>query len=220
MNPGILLAALVLELSAGEPATAEYAFRWNPKDGGPTTVEDIHRILGGKTKSVKEFAVRYHQVALDKKWPAGSDVAFRERTKADGGTDYRLKFRRATPFESLGQCPAGMEVSYEKDVSFGAAGATRIVYSLSCTTADADLARSLKTLPYPCRSEVVRHEGKKYRIEDWKLPGDERLLEISDKSENEPANQARFATIVERLLRSGAKPSTTSKTDMGTRCTE
>jgi len=217
---GLLFAAIVGGSMAGEPATAEYAFRWNPKDGGPATIEDVHRILGGKTKSVKEFVVRYDRVSMDKNWPQGAEAIFRERTKSDGTADYRLKFRRSTPFDQLDVCPSGMEASYEKDVTFASATSTRGVYSLSCTGTDPAIVEILKAKSLGCQAKVVRHEGKKYRLERWTLDNGGVLLEISDRSENTPAELARFGAIVDRLLRTGAKPSTTSKTDLAIRCIE
>jgi len=216
----LLVAAIVGGSMAGEPGTAEYAFRWNPKEGGPATIEDVHRILGGKTKSVKEFVVRYDRVSTDRKWPQGSEAIFRERTKSDGTADYRLKFRRSTPFEQLDVCPVGMEASYEKDVAFASATTTRGIYSLSCTGTDPANFGALKARPLGCQAKVVRHEGKKYRLEQWTLDNGGILLEISNRSENAPAELNRFGIIVDRLLRSGAKPSTTSKTDLATRCIE
>lgn len=220
MNLLSFLAVLCLQGPAGEPTTAEYAFRWNPKEGGPASVEDVQRILGGKTKSTKVFSVRYHRIPRDKNWQTSAEAIFRERSRTGEKPEFRLKFRSATPFERTDACPDGMEFSYEADVTFKASDSVRKVFSVSCSGTDPNTAATLKTTPLSCQSTFTRYDSKHYRLEVWTFPNSASILEISHRSSNTAADRDRFGLLVGRLLHAGAEPSTDSKTDLGQNCAE
>jgi hypothetical protein len=63
-------------------ASAEYAIRWDPRDGGPGTIDEVAALLqvsSGKRKP-KEFVVRYFALKQPKALPDGASVIARERT--------------------------------------------------------------------------------------------------------------------------------------------
>lgn len=216
-SPTILLV-LAFQAFAAEPSVAEYAFRWDPGEGGPSSLEAVRGILDGRMKSSAEFAVRYHRLPQDRKWPEGAVAIFRERVPKDGNAEYRLKFRRSKPFVELDVCPAGTEMSYEKDAVFVGADSVHDVYSLSCTGSDPEIAKTLQASPLPCHSNVARYTGRKYRLEIWTLPRNETLLEISHRAGNTAGDQAQFRELVRTLVGAGARPTGASKTELGMEC--
>lgn len=215
-----VLLAFGFPALAVEPDKAEYAFRWNPAEGGPSSVEAVHRLLGGRTKSLQEFEVRYHRLPQEGKWPQSATAILRSRTEKDERTEYRLKFRRPVPFEPVQVCPAGFELSYEEDVSFVGPDSARGVYSVSCTGADPQLLEPFHPGPLPCISHVERHGGKKYRVEIWSLPEKRSLIEVSHRAGRNALDRAEFREVVLRLLQAGARPTASSKTELGMDCAE
>lgn len=200
------------------PERAEYAFRWEPAMGGPATVEAVHRILGGRTRSTREFLVRYHRLPSGVPRPQGAAAIFRERTRTGEPTEFRLKFRRTAPFDPVDVCPAGTDASYEKDVSFGGGDSTVDVFSVSCTTTDSGFARRMGSEPVPCAARVERHDGRRYRVEIWTLSGGGILMEVSHRSGDEVSSLREFGAMVRALIAAGARPATGSKTEMGMAC--
>lgn len=216
----LVLFSAWIGVLADEPSKAEYAFRWNPRDGGPASWEAVQAILGGKLKSVERYSVRYHTLVPGRNAPPGASAVFRERTLEGADTEYRLKFRSSRPFGDLEVCPSGLEMSYEKDVAFVGGDSLRAVYSLSCTGSDPEIVHTLGARPLPCHSSLARFSAKKYRLEIWALPRNDSILEVSHRAGNSKRDQDDFRELVRKLVGAGARPSGSSKTEMGMECAE
>jgi hypothetical protein len=46
--------------AAAEPANAEYVIRWNARDGGPATLNDVMRIMKSRATRDRTFKVDYY----------------------------------------------------------------------------------------------------------------------------------------------------------------
>jgi hypothetical protein len=54
------------------------------------------------------------------------------------------------------------------------------LYSLSCT-GEGGVGSKASGKAFPCASEMIRYEGKNFRLEQWTLPAGDILFEISRK---------------------------------------
>lgn len=165
-----------------------------------------------------------------------------------GKVESSYKLRAADPLSALApeqafRC-AFKSASWEGEVDVGwsqadgAAGAgfdankvalvTTPTYSRTCS-AKGSLTKTmppaeLQTEPLnsKCAAEMTRYkdDGKKLKLERWRMPGGEVVLEISRKVKKDTSD-ARLefeTTVVRRLLQAGAMPSRESKTELA-KCT-
>lgn len=118
-----------------EPRHAEYALRWDPHEGGPSTAEAALTLLGVKVGVPEHYEVRYYHVPPPSSAPAHATVILRERKKVGGKTQFRLKYRLADPLVRPFQCPPGsdFQADSEVDVTWLGANTQRRVYAYSCS---------------------------------------------------------------------------------------
>jgi len=216
----------------------EYAFRWNPAEGGPATAQQAAGQLGIEDGKPKAFEVRY----LDLRRPAGlpddsySAVA-RERTDADGPeSTYKVRApasKAARKLLSTWACPLvgpKRESKLEVDVNWAvdeahpdAAPTPRQAISFSCSVeaaAHAALPPATGMVPKPCVSQVRRLKSRDdWKVEEWLLPTGQRIVELSfSVKEGSRAHRSAFQQRVDTLLAAGARPMADSKTLLGSTC--
>ena len=223
--PVLLAVAAAFLASTGAaappPMTAEFAFRWNPEEGGPKTPEDVLTALGEPAPLPPDrYKVRYYDLQAPASAPEGARVVLRERTKSHGKTQFRLKYRLPQPLVGAWTCPPGeqFEPEEEVDVSIGVGGNATRVYSYACTVQSPTPPRSLKGSPKPCWAGMKRHTSGDFKVEEWSMPGGGRILEISMPGFDTPEDLEKFQKAVGKLTERGAKPSDRSKTDLGSAC--
>jgi hypothetical protein len=99
------------------------------------------------------------------------------------------------------------------------------MYSFSCSvenptgpvTPPSELAAKLQS----CTSEITRLKTKtmKAKIEEWRLPGDVLMIEVSRNGSDTTSDLEAFQhEIAAPLLKAGIKPSDRSKTELGRDC--
>lgn len=210
------------ESNAPEPARAEYAVRWDPSEGGLPDARAVLDFLGAPQTPGEVFEVRYFDLPRPDGAPSDSTVILRQRRKVGGKAELRLKYRRDRPLAGPWQCPAGSpyEKKEEVDVSVAGPGESSRVYSYSCDLASGDPPRSLSAVPKRCASRVVRYAFGGLKIEDWTLPRGNKQLEVSRSGPNKPEELQRFEQLVLRLREKGVRPSSRSKTELGSQCPE
>ncbi len=221
------LALLLRCLSArGAPKDAEYAARWDPSAGGPTTAAEVLARLGLAASSAGTACeVRYYDLPAPEGAPEGATVILRRRTCDDGTAEIRLKYRTARPLESW-TCPAGLGFAPSSQVDVGlGAGAPSRVYAHACVLASGAPPPSLRAVAKPCASRMTRTsvraaDGGRLKVEDWTLPGGARRLEVSRNGRDDVDALAAFEGVVERLRAAGARFLEESKTELGSRCPE
>jgi hypothetical protein len=220
----LVLAAVSLTVTGSaappQPMTAEFAFRWNPADGGPKSPEEVLTVLGEQTPSPERYRVRYYELAAPASAPEGAAVALSERTKSHGKTQFRLKYRFSQPLAGAWRCPdgEGFEPEEEADVSIGAEGKVSRVYSYSCTVKSPTPPRSLKGVPKPCWAGMKRYTSGDFKVEEWSMPGGGVILELSMPGTETADDLAKFQRAAGKLTERGARPSERSKTELGSAC--
>jgi hypothetical protein len=202
-------------------AGAEYAIRWNPRDGGPATADETLAILELRAKHTDVFSVDYYALPPAPTAPAGFSTILRKRVDAAGHATATWKLRGdralvdwACPLRDVRQAKA------EVDVAFGSAGAVARRYSYSCTSDNPDLAASLLSArANGCPSAVTRKDAGRVRVEEWRLPGGAVLLEASAGGADTPGALEQFRKqVAVPLLAAGIRPAQASKTELGSRC--
>jgi hypothetical protein len=202
------------------PMSAEFAFRWNPADGGPKTPEEVLTALGEPTPSAEKYRVRYYDLEAPASAPEGARAILRERTKSHGKTQFRLKYRLPQPLAGAWRCPdgEGFEPEEEVDVSVGAEGKVSRVYSYACTVKSPVAPRSLKAVPKRCWADMRRYSSGDYKVEDWAMPGGGQILEVSMPGTDTAEDLEKFRQAVAKLVERGARPADRSKTELGSAC--
>jgi hypothetical protein len=211
--------AAATESDATEPAKAEYAVRWDPSEGGLTDARAVLDFLGAPEIQGEVFEVRYFDLPRPDGAPADSTVILRERRKRGGRAELRLKYRRDLPLAGPWRCPSGSpyEKKEEVDVSIAGPGDSGRVYTCDLV---GEPPRSLSASPKSCVSSVVRYGFEGLKIEEWALPGGKRRLEVSRQAPNSDEELRRFERLVSRLHQMGVRPSSRSKTELGSDCPE
>ena len=110
------MLALLLAAAAALPAQAaaqdaEFAVRWDPRQGGPATPQDALRELRLKASAPSHFEVQYFDFTPPAGLPAGFDAILRKRLTA-GEAEMTFKLRGSAPLPAqptLKQwaCPLG-----------------------------------------------------------------------------------------------------------------
>src|SRR5262245_2465014 len=224
-------AAFVVAIAASVTAAraapdAEYALRWDPADGGPTTIEAVLSLLGLQPGSAKRMVVQYYAVPQPPELPAGFAAIARERTTGDE-TEATYKVRGPTPLPGGGKkwtCPLApaAKSKSEVDISVVGHGAVRKSYSRSCSV-ERPMADSLPGVihakPLGCTSSVRPVKAGDIKVEQWDLSGGSKALEVSWAGKDSSADLEAFRSrIVAPLLSNGATPLSQSKTELGSIC--
>ena len=217
----VLIAfAVAGEASGAEPDRAEYAVRWEAADGGPKTAQEVMATLKKASTSAETYVVQYFDFTPPEV-PAGSKPILRRRTKESGKPKLTFKYRSDQPLAAW-TCPLPypVEKQEEVDVSFGAAKAVKRAFSYSCDKKDAaDPPAELRATPEACASTMTRLESDNLKVEEWRMPGNALMIEVSQKGPNsKKALKAFRQHVVAPLLKAGIKPSDRSKTEIGSRC--
>ena len=205
-------------LASEDLSEAEYAIRWDAREGGPGTAIDVLQWLGKSSKSSERYTVRYYDLPRPPSAPEGAGVILRQRAKQGGKTQIRLKYRLEKPLSSGWECPSDdFEKSSELDVTWLELG-QKVSYSYACTLKEETPPPALKATPKPCLAEMTRYEADGFKIEEWLLPDGQRLLEISRNAKDSLSKRQSFQSLVDQLMARGVRPADRSKTELGSDC--
>lgn len=218
---GVVLGAAATLAAGAEPTDAEYAIRWNARDGGPASLNATLSILQTHATRVRQFNVDYYDLPSTMATPQGFSVILRRRAENTGPTELTWKLRGDHALADWA-CPLrnSRDAKAEVDVTFQGAGNVTRSFSYSCTSDAPDLAASeLSATIRPCTSEMRRQDAGKLKIEEWRLPGNVTVIEVSLSGKNTPGAMDLFRKrIAEPLLAAGIVPSADSKSALGGRC--
>jgi hypothetical protein len=218
---GAAMACVAPAATLPTVAGAEYAIRWNPRDGGPATAAETLALLGLRAKHSARFSVDYYDLPPAATAPPGFATILRQRVDAAGHAAVTWKLRGDQAL-SRWVCPLrdARDVKAEVDVGFDGVDTVTRRYSYSCTSDDLDAASSLLfARANGCPAAVTRKDAARVRVEEWRLPGGAVLLEVSGSGADTSAALARFRLqVVVPLLAAGIRPSPASKTDQVSRC--
>ncbi len=208
-----------------EPDKAEYAIRWNAKEGGPKTAKETLDVLQDQQKDSDSYAVQYFAFTPPKEMPKGVRAILRQRQKGKKKYELTFKYRSDHSLELL-RCPLAEspdESKDEVDISFVGLSESRRAYSHSCTIESEDdpvkPPPALAAQPINCTSKMVRLKTNTLKVEEWHLPGDVVMVEVSRNASPSESDLVAFRQdVVERLIHSGVQPSDRSKTEIGSSC--
>jgi hypothetical protein len=222
-----LLAAAGLPCAAAQDA--EFAVRWDPRQGGPATPQDALRELRLKASAPSHFEILYFGFEPPAGLPAGFDAILRKRLSG-GEAELTFKLRGGTPLPAeptLKQwaCPLGpaKDRKDEADVTFVDAGRTITTYSRSCGIesrgADIQPPAVLQARPKGCGSTMTRLRSGNLKIEEWKMADGSVLLEASRPGKHDAASMRDFERqVLEPLLAMKVQPLERSKSAIGGDC--
>jgi hypothetical protein len=218
----VAAAACVASAATLPPVSgAEYAIRWNPRDGGPATAADTLALLKLRSKHTDKFSVDYYDLPYSATVPPGFATILRQRVDAAGHATVTWKLRGDHELAAV-TCPLrdARDAKAEVDVGFGSADTVTRRYSYSCASDDPETASSLLSAPANgCPALVTRNDAGRVRVEEWRLPGGGVLLEVSGSGADKSAALNLFRRqVVEPLLAAGIRPVQESKTDQVSRC--
>jgi hypothetical protein len=218
----LLVAACATPRAAAPPwpGSAEYAFRWDPAAGGPETPQEVLGLLELPVQEPERYVVRYWDLPAPASAPPNAAPILRERAKAGGKTEFRLKYRFSAPLAVPWACPPGGAFQPEEqvDVALGEGGKVARVYSYSCTLKAAAPPSSLNAVPKGCSVSMTRFSAEGLRVEEWEMPDGMRTIEVSRAGSDGVDQLESFRQVAEKLLAKGARPSERSKTELGSDC--
>ena len=228
--PTTAFAAVAISLALGgtatsaalpEPAGAEYAIRWNARDGGPRTGDEVLAILNMRAKGTQGFRITYYDFPSSTKSPPGFSTILRRRVDAAGGMDLTWKLRGDHAIAEW-TCPLenSRHAKAEVDVTFNGLDKIDRMYSYSCSSASPESAASaLAAIPKACTAAVERWEAGSLKVEEWRLARDVLIIEVSGNGTNSRVGIERFRRrVVVPLVAAGIVPSALSKTELGSHC--
>jgi hypothetical protein len=217
----VALGGTAASAATSEPAGAEFAIRWNARDGGPQTGDEVLKVLGGRARRTSLFNISYYDVPSAATAPPGFATILRRHVDGAGASDLTWKLRGdhalpawTCPFEHPRQSKVEVDVTFS-----GVDNVTRL-YSYSCTSASPETAASrLGASLKACTAAVKRWESGRLKVEEWRLPGNVLIIEVSGKGANTGAATKQFRErVAAPLFAAGIAPSTLSKTELGSRC--
>ena len=228
------LITLLLAAAAAWPAgaavqDAEFAVRWDPRQGGPATPQQALQELRLKASAPSYFEVQYFDFTEPAGLPAGFDAILRKRLTG-GEAELTFKLRGSQPLPVLPPlkqwvCPLGAtkERKDEADVTFVEAGRTITAYSRSCgiETRHTDIQppAALQARPKGCGSTMTRLRSGKLKIEEWKMADGSVLLEASRPGKHDAASMGAFEReVLKPLLALKIQPLERSKSAIGGDC--
>jgi len=204
--------------ASGDLSMAEYAIRWDVREGGPATAVELLQWLGKSAKSPERYTVGYYDLPRPLSAPEGAGVILRQRAKQGGKTQIRLKYRLDKPLMVDWSCPSDdFEKSSEVDVTW-LKDLQRVSYSYACTLKEETPPAMLGATAKPCVAEMTRYEADGLKIEEWRLPEGRRLLEVSRNAEDSPSSRQVFQALADQLMARGVRPADRSKTELGSDC--
>jgi hypothetical protein len=208
---------------------AEYAIRWDICQGGPRTAADTLTALGQPAGDPEDYEVQYFDITPPEDAPDGFKSILRQRQKGKKKHELTFKYRGDRELSASDwTCPFAKKPDEEKgevDVSILAAGDSKRAYSYSCTLESKNEPvkppKALKAQPKECTVKMSRRKADKLglKIEEWHLPGNVVLVEVSRNGADTPAELESFQReVVAPLVEAGIKPSDRSKTEAGSSC--
>ena len=223
----LALAPLVAQSAAMD---AEFAVRWDPKQGGPASPQDALRELRLKAGKPQHFEVQYFDFTPPSDVPAGFDPILRKRISG-GEAELTFKLRGGAPLPAqptLKQwhCPLGAtkDRKDEVDLTLLGAGQALTAHSRSCSIESRDLGlqppAALQPKPKGCGSTMTRLNAGKLKVEEWRLADGTVLIEASRPGKHTPASQRAFEReVLKPLLALKVQPLQRSKSAIGGECT-
>jgi len=225
----LALAAATAWPAFGAAPDAEFAVRWDPRQGGPATPAETLRELRLKASARSDVEVQYFEFSAPAGLPAGVDSILRKRLSG-GEAELTFKLRGQEPLPaqpSLKQwdCPLGAtkDRKDEADITFVQAGRTITAYSRSCSveSRDADIQppAALQARPKGCGSTMTRLRSGQLKIEEWKMADGSVLLEASRPGRHDAASMRAFERqVLQPLLALKVQPLERSKSALGGDC--
>ena len=222
----LALAPLVAQSAALD---AEFAVRWDPKQGGPATPHDALRELRLKIGKPQHFEVQYFDFTPPADVPAGFDPILRKRIK-DGEAELTFKLRGdaalpAHPTLKQWACPLGAthDRKDEVDITLLGAGHALTAHSRSCSIESHDPAlpppAALQARPKGCGSTMTRLSAGKLKVEQWQLADGTVLIEASRPGKHTTASRQAFEReVLKPLLALKVQPLQRSKSAIGGEC--
>jgi hypothetical protein len=225
----VALCALPGAAAWAGKAQAEYSVRWDPAEGGPSTVEQTLMALGTQADKHSQFEVQYFDIANPADAPAGFTAILRKRiVGSTAQLTYKLRGDKPWPEPSAVKpwscpLPAPNERKEEVDVAFLGPQQLSKTWSRSCShrSQQLDIAApaALQPRPNSCLSKMKRATAGKLKVEEWRLPDGSRLIEVSQFGQDTVKASAHFRDhVVEPLLALQAKPVQRSKSSLGGNC--
>jgi hypothetical protein len=224
------LAAVMASVPAyATPQDAEFAVRWDPRQGGPATPADALRGLRLKASPPTHFEIQYFDFSAPAGVPAGFDAILRKRLTG-GAAELTFKLRGSAPLPAQlplkhWDCPLGptKERKDEADVTFVEAGRSITAYSRSCSVesraADIQPPPALQARPKGCGSTMTRLRSGKLKVEEWKMADGSVLLEASRPGKHDEASMRAFERqVLQPLLALKVQPLERSKSAIGGDC--
>jgi hypothetical protein len=224
------LASPLLSARAAAP-DAEFAVRWDPRQGGPATPQDALRELHLKASAPSRFEIQYFEFTRPAGLPAGFDAILRKRLK-EGEAELTFKLRGAAPLPqqpTLKQwiCPLGntKDRKDEADLTFIEASRVLTAYSRSCNIESRDVTlqppAALQARPKGCGSTMTRLRSGELKVEQWHLADGTTLLEASRPGRHDEASMRAFEReVLKPLLALKVQPLERSKSAIGGDCTK
>jgi hypothetical protein len=232
-RPLVLAVALGTAMAAlparAAPQDAEFAVRWDPRQGGPATPEDALRGLRLKATPPSHFEIQYFDFVPPAGSPPGFDAILRKRLSA-GEAELTFKLRGSAPLPDQPKlkewpCPLGptKDRKDEADITFVEAGRVLTAYSRSCNVSarDADLQppAALRARPKGCGSTMTRLRSGALKIEQWQMADGSTLIEASRPGRHDEASTRAFELeVLKPLLALQVQPLARSKSAIGGEC--
>lgn len=225
----LLLCAAALPGPAAAAAGAEFAVRWDPREGGPATPEAAVRELKLRAGASRRFEIEYFDFVPPPHLPPGFDPILRRRF-SDGETELSFKLRGSVPLPprpTLKQwvCPLGAtkDRKDEVDLSFLAEGKVATAYSRSCSIEakgrELEAPAPLQPRPRGCASTMTRLRAGTLKLEEWRLADGTVLMEASRPGRHAAGSvQAFEREVLKPLLAARVRPLQRSKSAIGGEC--
>jgi len=221
VTASLALAASPALAASGEPTSAEYAIRWNARDGGPATINDTLAVLKSRATRVRQFRNDYYDLPPATSAPPGFSTILRRHSEDGAETELTWKLRGDRALAEW-TCPLREAKSgkAQVDVTISGVDTTTRAFSYSCTSKVPDEeAFALSAKIRSCPATVLRRDAGNVKLEEWHLPGDVLVIDVSMTSEDKPGPMEFFrANVVAPLLAAGVVPLKESKTELGSRC--
>jgi hypothetical protein len=223
---GALAACTALTCAAQD---AEFAVRWDPRQGGPATPQQALQELKLRASKPRRFEVQYFEFTAPAGLPAGFDAILRKRV-SQGEAELTFKLRGDAPLPAQPalrrwDCPLGAtkDRKDEVDVTFVAAGQALTAHSRSCSIESKNLGLlpppALQARPTGCGSTMTRLQSGELKIEEWRLADGSTLLEASRPGRHTAASMREFEhQVLEPLLALKVQPLQRSKSAIGGDC--
>jgi hypothetical protein len=223
---GIVASAVAAPLSPVRDA--EYAVRWDPRQGGPATPEETLRGLKLEPSAPRHFEVRYFDFTPPPGLLPGFDAILRQRLSA-GEAEWTFKLRGSSPPPAAPSlrdwpCPLGntKDRKDEADVTFAEGGQVLTAYSRSCSLSAREAGLpppALQARARGCGSTMTRHRAGQLKVELWRMADGSVLLEASRSGRHDPAAlQAFERQVLKPLLALQVQPLQRSKSAIGGDC--